>query len=503
MKKTLALILAALMLASAALVSCSNEKPEDDTSEAETTVPAETTTAEETTTVDPRTVDELPTDVKYDGYEFTILSHKYPESSIAWMVEDIYTEAENGERINDAVYKRNLQMNERYGVIVKQDLPNNAPDGILKKAVQAGEDTYALIQTVSQRQANLVMGGFLARMDTQKYLNFDKVWWDTTAIDGFKISGKVHFAPGSGQLNNYKSTWGVFFNKKMAKDANLPDLYQAVKNNEWTLDHLKTYGKMMAKDVNGDGKMEWGIDTFGVGIQNEIVYPLVLPTGARVAVFKDDGTFEFTLGDEKFMNAIEQVWTFINVDNDYILNATNSTLKDKWVQFRALFMSDQIGFYMGHLGTVTLVGSEMKSDFGILPFPKLDAKQEYYVSDQQYANNMSVAIPKSTQNFDRTAFVTEAYQMLSHSTVREAYYDYTLTFRSARDNESGEMLDIIFARRNLDATFAYNGTTKLYSVVSAAMKDETFKFASTLASQRESMIANIQKVLDTVKNLDD
>ena len=65
------------------------------------------------------------------------------------------------------------------------------------------------------------------------------------------------------------------------------------------------------------------------------------------------------------------------------------------------------------------------------------------------------------------------------------------------------MLDIIFSRRNLDATFAYNGTTKLYSVVSAAMGDETFKFASTLASQRESMIANIQKVLDSVKNLDD
>ena len=52
-------------------------------------------------------------------------------------------------------------------------------------------------------------------MNDVKYINFDKAWWDSTSIDTFRIADKVHFAPGSGQLNNFKATWVVLFNKKL------------------------------------------------------------------------------------------------------------------------------------------------------------------------------------------------------------------------------------------------------------------------------------------------
>ena len=75
---------------------------------------------------------------------------------------------------------------------------------------------------------------------------------------------------------------------------------------------------------------------------------------------------------------------------------------------------------------------------------------EGYYSTFQYNNAHAVSIPKSAADPEKTALLTAAYEMFAHTTILPAYYDYTLTLRAARDNESGEMLELIFANRNLD-----------------------------------------------------
>ncbi len=506
-KKLFALLLAALMVSSAALVSCSDEPDAgktDDTTPAVTDAGV-TETTEAETTVAPELLDELPTDNKeYEGYDFVILSHLHPASAVAWMVQDIYTEEENGERINDAVYARNLAMEERFGVKVSQNLPEgNKPHEVARTSIQAADDSFTLLQSTYQNQASLVVNGLLLNMNNIDYINFDKAWWDTTAIDTTSIAGKTYYAAGSGQLNNYKATWGVLFNKKLVADANVPDLYEIVKSGEWTLDALMTYADAIDNDTNGDGTMEWGVDVFGVGLQNEVVLPLVLGTGAKIVDFKEDGSYEFKMADEQLVNAMEQAWKFLAGGHSYVLNANKyDGMTNQWIEFRNLFMADQIGFYMGHLGTVTLVGGDMNSDFGILPFPKvLEGQQDYY-STLQYNNAHTLSVPKSTQDTKRTGLLTEAYQMLSHNTVREAYYDYTLTLRSSRDTQSGEMLDLIFAQRNLDLTLVFNSTTSMQTTLQSAGTAASFNFASIAASKGKAFQANIDKVIKSVIDLD-
>ena len=75
--KFVSLMLAILMLASS-LAACSDTA---DTTADTTAASVETTEAE--TTIAPELRDELPTDVKFDNYEFVILSHLFPESSAA------------------------------------------------------------------------------------------------------------------------------------------------------------------------------------------------------------------------------------------------------------------------------------------------------------------------------------------------------------------------------------------------------------------------------------
>ena len=88
--------------------------------------------------------------------------------------------------------------------------------------------------------------------------------------------------------------------------------------------------------------------------------------------------------------------------------------------------------------------------------------------------------------------------MLSHTTVLPAYYEYTLTFRNARDTDSGEMLDIIFGSRNFDISLAFNSTTGMQGFLQDAGKAESFNYASAEAAKKKATTKAIEKILETV-----
>ena len=511
LKQILCAILAAVM-AGGTLISCSEKAADPDAAPSDAgtgsaavqsagDTPGETEAPVEE--IDPGLLDELPTDVKYDGDDYIVLSHEHGAAAVAWMVQDIWTEGETGERINDAVFQRNMMMEDRFGVKVSQRLEGD-PQPVMRTAVTSGADEFSILQTTVQNQAANAIGGLCLNMANLPYLNFDKGWWDTSAIRSLTVAGKVYYAIGDSQLNAKKATWGVLFNKRLVSDAGIPNLYETVKEGRWTIDLLKEYGTSIARDVNGDGVMTWGEDVWGLGLQNEVVLPLLLGTGEKIIDIHEDGTYDYNLGSDANVTAMEKIWNFMNTDAEYINNAEkHPEISSVWVEFRKLFMADQIAFYMGHLGTPTLVAGDMESDFGILPFPKVFEDQEGYYSTFQYNNAHAVSIPKSAADPEKTALLTEAYEMFAHTTILPAYYDYTLTLRAARDNESGEMLELIFANRNLDVALAYNSTTNLQGTLQSAVTASSFTFASTEAKSKKALVKAVEKVIETITGLED
>ncbi|MBQ3178873.1 MAG: hypothetical protein IJB52_13720 [Clostridia bacterium] len=495
MKKWMTLLLAAAMLTG--MTSCGGTAAETDAETADTAAAENTETAEET--VDPAEADELPTDVTYDGYTFTVLSHDHPDTAIAWKVADIYTEELNGERINDAVFERNLAMTDRFGVKIAQNLQEK-PSTIADQLISAGDDAFDLLQTNTQDQCSFVVKGYLMDMAQMDYINFDKAWWDSTAIDGITIGDKVYYAIGDSMLNGKKATWVVLFNKMLTGNAGVPDLYSLVKEGGWTLDKLNRFGEQIHQDVDGDGVMTWGTDIYGIGLQHEVVLPLLLGDGSKLIEMNADGSYNYNMNSPAIVDAMEQIWNFLH-GGMHILNCNDydGKLNNQWSDFHTLFMSDQIGFFMGHLGTVTLVGGDMNSDFGVLPFPKLDEAQAEYYSTFQYNNAHAVSVPKTAGDLTRTGLLTEAYEMFSHFTVLPAYYDYTLTFRSARDTDSGEMLDIIFGSRNFDISLAFNHTTGMQTFLQdTGSKDKSFSYASKEASNKTKVTTAMDKILEAI-----
>ena len=90
------------------------------------------------------------------------------------------------------------------------------------------------------------------------------------------------------------------------------------------------------------------------------------------------------------------------------------------------------------------------ADFGIIPHPKFDETQKNcIVSPHSYGNTL-LTVPVTTRDPDRTGFILEAFSAKSAEIVTPAFYDKTLIGKSTRDDESAEMLELIFSSKKYD-----------------------------------------------------
>jgi len=84
----------------------------------------------------------------------------------------------------------------------------------------------------------------------------------------------------------------------------------------------------------------------------------------------------------------------------------------------------------------------MEADFGIIPYPKYDENQaRYYVRS---GGGWPKIVPAHAPNPERTSIILEALAAESRNTVVPAFKEINLKTKISRDNESAEMLDLIF-----------------------------------------------------------
>lgn len=118
-------------------------------------------------------------------------------------------------------------------------------------------------------------------------------------------------------------------------------------------------------------------------------------------------------------------------------------------EYRDLFSDGHGLFFWSRMDEVTTLRS-METDFGILPTPKYDEAQEEYISFVSQHITGLMSIPNTASDLARTGVILEALAAESYYTLTPAYYDVTLKSKASRDDESAEMLDIIFSNRVYD-----------------------------------------------------
>ena len=473
--RILSLILALLMLSGVAACGDNASGTQDSTTPSANSDNTETT---------PDTTAELKPDLpdkKFDGYEFNIAN-----TVAGWSVynnEHIVVEEENGEVLNDAIFNRNRHVEDKYGVKLIETVVDDASSEITK-TVMADDDQYDLVVSTY----NLWLGPeYLVDWNTLSYTDLSKPWWDQNYIEATSVDGKLCSMVGNIMITHMDSVLAMFYNQKLASEYKLPDLYEIVRKGEWTLPKYFELTKDITSDTNGDGTFDdrdryafVGLD----GIRR-------LASGVELDYLKKDKDDipQTNFGDQKLIDALTKLREYNSLHKPEIYNARTGTDPntggdgDRAV-FR-LFMNDQALFYVHGLGSAQMF-RDMKSDFGVIPTPKLDETQENYFIQPDITKCM--AIPTSASDLERTSIILEALAYEGYSYLRPLYYETMLQNKYLRDNESIEMLDE-YIYTNIGFT-SNNGSTTLGSLKNSLITGDG-EVASTLAASKAAIDSEI------------
>lgn len=492
MKHKFVLAVSLALVACTLLASCGNAAADD-----QPALSIETDADTAPVSVEETTAEYRLETMDLEGHNFRILTRQ--DNSNSWKVLDVSAESENGDAINDAVYRRNLTVCESYNITIERvSVVDTNHVKTVQNSVLAGDDAYDTVQATIENQCSMLGKELLLNMTGLPYLDFTRSWWDVSAMNDICYNDKIFFALGDINIADNNATWCVAFNRVIAADyTDIPDLYQTVKDDKWTVDSLYDYAKAAASDVNGDGKMEWDQDKWGLIDQYECAPAFLVCSGYTSVVKQADGTLKYNLDDSALITAYEKVYNFIS-DRTFQLNIDDLSFTGKWdTAAIGNFKSSNSLFYMCPIVSCTLM-RDMEDEFGMLPVPKLDEGQDVYYSTFQYNNATTYSIPKSSSEPDRTALILEALAHESAGTLTPAYYDITLKRKVGRDDESADMLDIIFSTRRFDIGQAFGASVGIYGFLQDQCRPSTFSYVSNEASKHSAITEALDKIVEVI-----
>lgn len=483
-KKIIALILLASTLY---LSSCASSSEPVETTAASTETTAETTVVTETE----RLSADLPKN-DYDGASFDILtagnwSNEWTE------IDDFYAEAQNGDPINDAVYERNIIIEERYDIAINEinymgnDIGGTGKGAnFIKKSVMAGDNSYDASLMGAYDCSTLAYTGYLLDLNSDvPYLDLTKPWWDQKANDDLSMNGRMYYSTGDISTIDNDTTFCILFNKKLLADNSMSDPYQLVKDGSWTLDMFISMASQVSSDLNGDSVYDEN-DLYGFCIWQDSMMGMINAAGERFCKLNSDGKLELTLNTERAYNMITKYMT-LAYDRTISFSIYHSG-----DSIETMFANNQVLFYSRYLCIIKKYRN-METDFGILPYPKYDeAQTEYYSTIAPYGCSF-ICVPSVIEDAEMTGIILEDMACESMYTVTPAYYEITLEGKMVRDDESSEMLDIILGNRVFDLGLFYQVGGYNEEIMNLFRNNKT-----DFTSMYEKYESKAQKTLDDI-----
>ncbi len=480
-KRIIASVLASLMLVPA-MAACSDDagKPVETTVSAEIAGTSAESTAAET---EPPLSDGLP-DTKYDGRAYRI-------AGVAGYTDEFYAEEQTGVVENDAVYDRNLKLEERFDISIQVTGMNEKSDKNYKALVQyvtAGDD---FCDVASQEVWNLhiaTAAGIYQNWNDTKYINLEQPWWNKQINENATFNKKLFGLSGSYTVSYMKEILVTYVNSDLLSSYGVTQdaLYALVEEGGWTLDYMNTLVAGMYKDLNGDGSAD-DEDQYGFAGNKYYSDSWCAAFDIPITGKAENGSLDIKLMQEKTYNALEKIF------NLYYANP-GVHFYNIWGSFVKYFTADKLVFAQGRLYDAFNELREMDSPFGVVPQPKYDENQENYhclVMDGYFI----LGIPTTAKDTDFISMITEALAAETYLSVYPAYYDVALKAKYSQDKATASMIDLITTNASFDVSFMY-GTylEELPYMFRDCLNNKTTDIASKYASVKSQIEAALQQI---------
>ena len=301
------------MLASLTLSSCGGSETTTDTTAAES---VDTTTAAADTA---ETLD-LP-EKNWEGRKFRVLGYENANRT-KFSNFEIDSEGQNGDVVNDAIFRRNTKIEDTYNVEIVQILDasdtnhENATMAHIRQTTLAGEDLYDLAFASVSRIGTLAREGMFYDLNSVDHIDFTKSWWNSEVNSALEVSGRLFFTNSDFSLRDKSRSYIMTFNKAMVEKYELGDPFQLVRDGKWTLDVMTEWSKKVGNDVNGNGEPDYE-DTFGTGFESYNTFR-TFSFGAGLEILQNNGgSPALVMNNERTIDIIDKVFGLLT-PNDYV-----------------------------------------------------------------------------------------------------------------------------------------------------------------------------------------
>lgn len=480
------LILLTVIVASAILGSCGKKDTVTNETNTSSSDSANEGATEHVDSLDARaSADEsLPDDLNFNGEEFFILGLKgIKDFTIA--------EEEPSERVESALYHRDFSVESRLNVVIKYDARTyNELADTFRLAIATNEDQYDLYLGQALVTGADVLNDSFINWNEIMYVDFDKPWYPPNTINELSVNNRMYMCVGAMNMSALGFTNCMFYDKDAAASYGIDDVYGIVKSESWTYDRLYELTKDVYVDKNLDNVADAG-DFYGLSARDGDIPVFMWAFDQKLVSFNDDGIVDITFNSEKTSDIIDKVRKL------YYNNPGTSTVSPTGADFHGItmFMQDRSMFTFGYVDD-SLSKLTEKENYGIIPYPKYDEAQEEYYTIVDGSFTVS-CIPLTVKNTDIVGAVAEAMNAYSWKYVEPEYYDIALKYRGTRDDDSIEMLDLIFNGRVMDLQYIHDAWKGFaFSLQIICQPNSTVGLSSFFSSKEKAAMAYYNSVVD-------
>lgn len=480
MKKTAVLI---ILIAMVFLPACNSAAPSDNP-ETQTQIDAETEAADQWGR--PIVEDSIPPGLDFEGAEFRILLREGP-----WAYE-FTAEEENGDIVNDAVFRRNLTVEERLNI--RLSLLYGPLDFIpmVTSSVAAGDNAYDMCAVYMYVGAKNATSGLFYNMLEVPNIDFEKRWWNSSFTEEMTLNNKLFFVMGDANFDAINGIYTMYYNADLMKDYHPgTDLYQTVYDGKWTVDFLHELVSVCYTDLNGDNAVNED-DFFGYGASTaSLIDAYTFACADPVTTRSAEGVPELTFGGERTVTMTEKLYS--------LLFETNGALGGHYTAESAIlmfnkFLKSELIFLMRSPSFSTSL-RDFKQEYGILPVPKLYETDTYKTTPNDGCSLFAVI--STCQNTELAGAALELLAAESYRQLIPQYYEVVMKVKYLRTEAASAMYDFILDSVGYNFGMVHTGSLNHeVAIIRQLLADRSGDFMSAWARSEKTSQSSLQKLID-------
>lgn len=454
----------------------------------------------ESSTADPDYVMDLDEDLKFDA-QVTIL---YVNKS--GRTDELACDGMDGSVISDAVFERNVAVEDRLGITFGYVTRNEDIDttALMSNLVQAGDTSVDVFTVGTYVSMTPMLSGHYLNLNGLDNINLSKHYWnqDYNEMMTFTSNNLQFVATSPIAISMFRRGYLTIFNRDLLEAYKIPDLYETVANGDWTLEYQYNVIKDIYTDEDGDSrKSDRDFYGFIVGDVGDMdVYTVA--SDIHMVIRGEDGALVYNADiTDRMIDMSERVSALCNAAGTYLSDGFGQGFEYPLIKFsekKALMATTMFGDIELHFDSLA------DMNYGIAPMPKLSREQKdykTYIQDQVSCFGISSAIDHDERQ-EQLAAVLETMSYYSYHIIRPAYYDSVLSLRFMQDPQSRKILDTMFESVSFDYVYA-TGLSGFRDSMRSVLPTTNPALASKLKRWKSQMEKDLEKQQDAFDKLTD